>query len=130
MGIIAILSGMAIFNFNSARARARDVQRKSDLSQIKSALELYKNDHNGVYPASLDITTKTNILYVEEDVKSVYFDPKGSTWYTYLYASLNSNKDYTIKACLENTADTTKLTPIEICGGTARTGVIYQVSNP
>ena len=130
MGIIAVLSGMAVFNFNSARARARDVQRKSDLSQMQKALELYRTDNNGQYPATLTEANQQSLLIDNVGyAKNVFVDPKGSTWYTYLYSSLNSNKDYSIKACLENTADTTKLVPIETCGGTARTGVIYQVKN-
>src|SRR3990167_5532408 len=46
MGIIGILAALALPNFMSARERARDVQRKSDLKQIQTALELYKLDQN------------------------------------------------------------------------------------
>ena len=42
MGIIAVLTGMAVFNFNQSRERARDVQRKSDLGQLVKALSYIK----------------------------------------------------------------------------------------
>ncbi len=49
ISIIGLLSALVIVNFNAARERARDVQRKSDLDQTKKALRLYYNDNN-LYP--------------------------------------------------------------------------------
>ena len=53
IGIIAILSAMIITIINplSQFQKARDVQRKSDLSQIQKALEQYYQD-TGKYPSS------------------------------------------------------------------------------
>jgi len=50
ISIIGMLTALVVVNFNAARERARDVQRKSDLNQIKSALRMYYNDY-GAYPA-------------------------------------------------------------------------------
>lgn len=50
IAIIGILSTLVLSNFNSARDRARDASRKSDLDQIKKALMMYNND-NTAYPA-------------------------------------------------------------------------------
>ncbi|MFZ3069401.1 MAG: type II secretion system protein [Microgenomates group bacterium] len=129
MGIIAVLTGMAIFNFNQARARARDVQRKSDLSQLQKALELYRNDNNGKYPVTLSTADQTTYLINEGYSTVVFVDPKGSSWANYVYTATNSNLSYGITACLENSADSTKLVPVVACGGTTNTGVIYQVNN-
>jgi len=49
ISVIGLLAALIMVNFNAARERARDVERKSDLDQIKKALRLYYNDKN-VYP--------------------------------------------------------------------------------
>jgi len=35
ISIIGLLAALIVVNFNAARERARDVQRKSDLDQVK-----------------------------------------------------------------------------------------------
>jgi len=49
IAIIGLLSTLAVVALSSARAKARDAKRISDIKQIQSALELYFNDKNG-YP--------------------------------------------------------------------------------
>jgi len=49
ISVIGFLAALIMVNFNAARERARDVQRKSDLDQIKKALRMYYNDKN-LYP--------------------------------------------------------------------------------
>ncbi len=49
VAIIGILSSVVLASLNSARAKARDVRRKADLVQIRTALELYYHT-NGSYP--------------------------------------------------------------------------------
>ena len=44
VAIIGILSTLLMANFIGVRQRARDAQRKADLRQIQSALELYRSD--------------------------------------------------------------------------------------
>lgn len=53
IGILAILAVFLIASLNPIQQfeKARDAQRKSDLTQIKRALEQYYQDH-GSYPAS------------------------------------------------------------------------------
>lgn len=50
IAIIGLLSTLAVVSLNSARARARDSKRASDVYQFQRALELYYNDNSG-YPA-------------------------------------------------------------------------------
>lgn len=50
--IIGILTGISVFALVGSRESARDARRKTDLEQIRSALELYRADCNR-YPASL-----------------------------------------------------------------------------
>lgn len=129
MGIIAVLSGMAVFNFNQARMRARDVQRKSDLGQLQKVLELYKNDNKGKYPLKTPTNDFQTEFLIPDYSKTKFIDPQGVAWDTYLYqpnAGLNS---YTITACLENTSDATRKIPEEKCGH-ADLGVKYVINNP
>lgn len=51
VAIIGILVTLVFANLNSARQRARDAQRKSDLNNIATALRLYYNDF-GKYPGA------------------------------------------------------------------------------
>lgn len=51
IAIIGILSSVVLASLNTARVKARDVRRATDLAQIRTALELYFNDH-GYYPQS------------------------------------------------------------------------------
>jgi len=50
ISIISLLSSVVFASVNSARAKARDAKRASDLRQIATALEFYY-DTNGSYPA-------------------------------------------------------------------------------
>lgn len=50
IAIIGILSTLAVVSLNTARERARDAKRVSDIKQMQTSLELYYSDKNG-YPA-------------------------------------------------------------------------------
>src|ERR1035437_6668602 len=52
ISIIGVLTTLLMANFVGVRQRARDAQRKSDLRQIQSALELFRSDQ-GLYPTTL-----------------------------------------------------------------------------
>ncbi len=51
IAIIGMIAVLGIGNFQTSLKRARDAQRKADLQQIRSALEMYRAD-NGVYPTT------------------------------------------------------------------------------
>jgi len=48
IAVIGILAAVVLASLNSARTKARDARRKSDLRQVAIALELYR-DSNGTY---------------------------------------------------------------------------------
>lgn len=52
MTIIAVLAGLALVSYQGARKSARDGKRKSDLEQIRSALEMCYSDENQ-YPGDI-----------------------------------------------------------------------------
>ncbi len=131
IAIIATLTALATFNFSQARARARDVQRKSELKQIQNALELYKNDQfPQTYPT--DVQYAANILVSGGYMAKLPVDPKekvqDGSWYDYRYTYV-TGLTYTLKSCLENTSDPDKLTPVTTCGA-ASAGNIYQLTQP
>lgn len=47
--LIAVLTIIGIVSYSSVNKRSRDVKRKSDLEQIRSALEMFRSDF-GYYP--------------------------------------------------------------------------------
>jgi prepilin-type N-terminal cleavage/methylation domain-containing protein len=51
ISIIGILSSFAVVSLNSARNKARDALRKADMTQIRTALNLYYSENNDRYPA-------------------------------------------------------------------------------
>lgn len=142
--IIGILSTLVIANFVGVRARARDAQRKTDLSQIRTALQLYYSDE-GAYPSwtassypdcgSAFIGATSQVTYI----KKMPCDPKDKlTKYVYTPSPTNcqttdSCTGYSLIACLENTSDADSDakqqggTPSSSCpSGT----VSYTVTNP
>ena len=109
ISIIAVLSTLSMVSLNSARQKARDTRRVSDIKQIQTALEMYAlNRSDGLYP----VTSSANIqgLCLDENglstscVGSVFMKkiptnptPSGTN---YLY---NSNgTDYSLRYWLEN----------------------------
>lgn len=98
--------------------RANDAKRKSDLSQIQRALELYYDDHQK-YPVSENLKIKDGVIIDWGKPwgapPSVYMshvpkDPVGTK--TYVYSSDLSLQSYTLHASLDNAQD-----PQFNCGG-------------
>ena len=101
IAIIGILAAMVLVALSGARAKARDATRKSDLRQIKSALELYYNDQNPqAYPATIT-AADLDVTYM----KTIPTDPKTAVAYTYAPCGTGSNTDYVLSAALENLKD-------------------------
>jgi len=49
IAIISLLSSVVLASLSGARESARDTRRKQDLKQIKTALNMWANDHSGNY---------------------------------------------------------------------------------
>lgn len=139
IAIIGILSSLGLANFNAARERARDAQRKSDLRQIQSALRAYYNDIGsypdksatdfkilGCGPATARVacdwgsawTTAEGQTYMDPLPK----DPKSDWSYRYERTSLDN---YSLVACLENKSDSSGKTPA--AGVCSTTNWMYEV---
>ena len=156
IAIIGILSTLLMANFIGVRQRARDAQRKSDIRQLQSALELYRAD-TGQYPAggtttSLNSTAcPTSNAFVYKNTSgqtSTYMslipcDPLGTSWFNggnYYYTSTGTT--YVLVTCLENSSDTdgvttftvngvsnTTVDPSSVCTTTNK-GVYFVKTNP
>lgn len=101
--IIGILAVLIIPNLASGPARGRDSQRKSDLRNIKTALESYYND-NSSYPAAA--SWETDLQGGPPYMKDVPEDPKTQADYTYTPAPAGGPyTSYTLQTTLENTSD-------------------------
>jgi hypothetical protein len=85
-------SGMIQQSMSEARSSAKDARRQTDLSQIKTANALYKND-NGAYATNLDKLTPDYIRSVPED-------PNDSG--QYYYNASGDGTGYCIVACMKN----------------------------
>lgn len=120
--IIAILSTIGMNGYQSVARGGRDALRKSDLEQIRSALEIYKSQNNTYPNASVacvpDLTT--------DYINPYPLDPKSPT-YKYCYVLGSGNLTYQLCARLENGSTST-----DLCGGGNKcTGNCnYQVNNP
>lgn len=133
--IIGILSSLLLSNLVGIRGRVRDGQRKSDLAQIKQALEIYRSD-NGTYPDSSGALNLSRCGEKFESPTNVYMqkipcDPLNTPpYYMYRYATVDDGVTYTLSACLENITDAKKTDPnyAAPCDGTNNWS--YTLTNP
>lgn len=132
--IIGVLTTLLLANFIGIRQRARDTQRKADLKQIQSALELYRADQ-GTYPlpgsgnGNFQPTCGSGSSLLSPDGGATYMqkipcDPLGGA---YSYAS--DSNTYTLVSCLENLNDSQKdAVNNSLCNGTANWS--FTLQNP
>ena len=133
IGIIAVLTGLITFNFNSARARARDVQRKNDMKAVQQALEIYRQDHGQLYPPTDTWDGFMATLKGNNVISTSFTDPKwalkANSWTQYTYVSNSPYLTFTLTACLENRADSDGVPGnAGLCFNSQ--GRYYQLSNP
>jgi len=97
IAIIGILSTLSVVALNSARAKARDARRLSDIKQIRTALDMYY-DSAGTYPTSL--IPGSHLSYNGLDfLAKVPDDPLSSQHY--IYTQTENGQNYTIDFTLE-----------------------------
>lgn len=113
IAIIGLLSTLAVVALGSARQKANDSKRLSDIKQVQTALELYYTDHNA-YPSASGNLGDTNLAclnsadgFTTANCASPYMglvptDPVSTQNYTYALSSSTGN--YTITATLETGA--------------------------
>ena len=92
--IIALLSTIGVTGYQAVSRGGRDALRKTDLEQIRSALEIYKSENNRYPLAPTPCVADLNTSYINPYPK----DPKN---YKYCYIQ-RSNLTYELCAHLEN----------------------------
>lgn len=109
IGIISILSSFIMVNYIGVKQRGNDAERKSNLRQIQSALELYRADQTS-YTLTLG-NCNSGISLGSPTCSTIYMnklpkDPKGSSYYNSGNYFYNSNgTTYNLVACIENRSD-------------------------
>lgn len=80
MAIIAILSAIGLASFSSVNQNARNSRRAADIQQIRSALEMYRTDHDA-YPQAIYGNSEFNSYFSD---KTPPTDPKDHGNYVYV----------------------------------------------
>jgi len=118
IAIIGILSSVVLASLNSARTKARDAKRVSDIKQLQLALEMYYDD-NSNYPTAIS----TANLVTPGHIAAIPTDPSTGTAYT--FAALGSGttcSSYHLGATLENTSHSALGSDLDAAAGTVCTG--------
>lgn len=96
IAIIGFVSSVVLISIDSARLKARDARRISDIKQIQNALELYALNNNGLYPTvSNTYAYLLSSTLVPNYIATVPEDPTRTSSYRYRYATANGSTDRT-----------------------------------
>lgn len=115
--IIAVLVSIGIVSYGSVNKRSRDSKRKSDVEQVRAALEMYRADM-GYYPGAS--TSWIDVADLAADLAPTYIpllpdDPTGTQSYMYQAANGSGTPTryygYCISALLETENPTDSCTP-------------------
>lgn len=103
--IIAVLTAVGVTSYTSINKRSRDAKRKSDLEQVRSALEMYRTD-NGSYPgtsAGFVLLTGLTSDLVSTYMPSIPADPKSTFTPSsdYYYSPIGTSPFYSYCVCAE-----------------------------
>lgn len=116
IAIIGLLSTLAVVALGSARVKARDSKRLSDLKQLQTAFELYYTDNNA-YPAGagvnlgdanhacLNTTGLTTTGCATPYMGIVPTDPSGTVGAPIYYTYTVATSSYSVAATLEGTVN-------------------------
>lgn len=115
IAIIAILLATGTTSFLTASKQSRDARRKTDLEQLRQALETYRSEV-GTYPPAVG---NSPTALAPEYITILPTGPKTDTYY---YAPGSPATTYTLCATLE----IVPTTPVSGCD----TGNNYKVQNP
>ena len=123
IAIIGILSSVVLASLNTAREKARDAKRVSDVKQLQLALEL-SFDSIGSYPTTLSTTALVDTGYIATIPKP----PTGTNQTDYRYAAIGSGTSctsYHMGASLEDdthivlSGDVETTAALGVCTGSA-----------
>lgn len=106
IAIIGMLSSVILASLSSARERARDARRASDLRQVGIALEMYYDDHQQ-YPEDVSQERLSNLNDGSNSILP-YIDPiptdpihTGQNGYRYRASNVNGRQSYSLLVKLD-----------------------------
>ena len=120
IAIIGLLASIVLVSLNTARQKARDVRRISDLRQVALALEMYYDD-NTSYPSVTGCSaanwtgTMSTVLEAGGYMTKVPIDPTNSGNNVYMYATnaTSAAQRYILRAYLENATHSALTTDVD-----------------
>ncbi len=118
IAIIGILSSVVLASLNTARLKARDARRISDVGQLQLALAVYYDAHSNTYPVALSSLVPTYIAKLPTD-------PLSSTNYTYATlgtCTVSSGTAYHLGTSLEDITSSSLVGDADGTAGTACAG--------
>ena len=118
IAIIGILTTIVTANLGTARQKARDTKRVSDVKQLQLALALYADANSNRYPATLGPLAP---IYIQ----AIPVPPGGTSQTAYSYAALGSGASctsYHLGALLEVAGSSVLLDDSDATAGTICTG--------
>ena len=113
ISIIGILASIGLVSFSGAQKQARDSQRKSDLKQYQSALEIFANKNNGLFPPRTATARASTTLCGDLSISTCSEDPRYEEDNSFVYnyqsdgtaAPAIDATQYVLWGKLENTSD-------------------------
>jgi prepilin-type N-terminal cleavage/methylation domain-containing protein len=109
IAIIGLLASIILASLSTARVKARDARRISDIDQLRTAIELYASDHNDTYPPApsvntASLTTDLSVL-APKYIPSIPKDPSrpDTRAQGYLYCTDASQTGYVLLVFSEKT---------------------------
>jgi len=107
--IIGILASVVLASLSSARASARDAVRMSEMRQVMTALEMFRNANNNLYPCRPTSSTgnplaslTTTCSDIRPYLNSIPSDPVFSGASNYQYAVTIDRRSYVLRVTREN----------------------------
>jgi len=119
MTIVAVLTALSLVSYQGARKNARDGERKADLEQVRSALEICRAD-TGSYPLGA-LSSGDDISCGGTTYLTIPLDPIDS--FNYVYSGTAST--YILCATLEVSGST-----VVGCGSCGSSDCNYKLVNP
>lgn len=123
ISLIAVLSAIAIVYYGNTNQKARDNKRRSDLEQVRAALEMYRSQQ-GTYPTTSSWNTMIGDLQAGGYINQEPEDPRSGS-YSYYYTS-SDGTTYEMYAYLEGCDTCSDYTGIGCGNATCN----YQVTSP
>lgn len=106
MAIMGIILTISTVSYLTIQQRGRDARRRTDIEQLRTALEIYRSQ-NGIYPSIAASNTwitaapLNNPLVTPGYMRSIPTDPNQNATFPYWYKSWNSWQNYCIAANFE-----------------------------